>query len=439
MHCELFMNTLIHYNHAILCRSVFCNGSITSEPSIVEERFPSLRDLHVFSDQIINTGDTAVVCKAQFFHLPCAAKYIHCSLSDSTLGHLDSFKKGCEILQSCCHPNILTVLSTYSDNRLGHVMLMELMDKSLSKFLKDQKVHLPLHVQLNICSDVANGLEYLHAKKIIHGNLTATNVLLKDDRAKICGAMSLQHNTPDCELSLCPGAAGSLPRRSFSIPDYTDDIDSFSFGVLAMHVAILETPQPYALSEEGSEMKRFERSLEKVASKHPLHPLITKCLNDIGNLRPTAAELCMEFSEMQQSPWYRSSQSNEPIPIRQLALQNKQAEIERLWLYKKQAKQRQFTAQRNEEGLKNRIEILALQNSDLHEKVEEATKQLKGAKKGRNEVVTEKDRMCKQLWKEREKTEIRDSKIKELEKDKATYKTQLEAADGRVAELLGNA
>ena len=53
------------------------------------------------------------------------------------------------------------------------------------------------------------GLEYLHAQNIIHGNVIAANVLVKGGRAKIGGLMTLQINTPDSKLSLCPGAPES--------------------------------------------------------------------------------------------------------------------------------------------------------------------------------------------------------------------------------------
>jgi serine/threonine protein kinase len=134
--------------------------------------------MQVHHDKVLMNGDSAVVCKAQFLNLPCAAKYIHPKLVESSWWQAENFKKGCKILQDCRHPNIVTFLGIYSDLMLKQpILFMELMDKSL-KFLDEMKV-VPLHLQVDICIDVAQGLEYLHAKNIIHGNLTATNVLVK--------------------------------------------------------------------------------------------------------------------------------------------------------------------------------------------------------------------------------------------------------------------
>ena len=294
---------------------------------------PIRMQVQVFHDRVLMNGDSAVVCKAQFLHLPCAAKYIHPKLAESgNSWQLANFEKGCKILENCHHPNLVTNLSVYRHDSLGvPILLMELMDCSLKEFLEQAGAALPLHTQLNICYDVAQGLEYLHTKDIIHGNLTATNVLLHDGRAKICGVMSLQQNTPDGELSLCPGAPESLPRRSFSFSDYDEVIDCFSFGVLAIHIVTRETPKPHPLalqSSQSSEIERYERSLKKIKSTHPLHPIIIECLNDEPKKRPSAAKLCRDLSDMRVSSEYRVSQEADRLTASIMALQIKHLQKE---------------------------------------------------------------------------------------------------------------
>ena len=459
-----------------LCRSVFSNGSISSEVSAQNESFSSIDPtlIQVFHDKVIMNGDNAVICKAQFLHLPCAAKYIHAKLTDSSSWQLEKFEMGCKILQSCHHPNIVTFLGTYHDNHLGPIMLMELMDESLKSHLEKEAVKLPLHVQLNICSDVAHGLEYLHAKKIIHGDLTATNVLLKDDRAKICGTVSLQQITPETQLSLCPGSAVSLPQRSFSHSDYDEAIDCFSFGVLAIHTVTQGTPQSYPHTKEGSEIKRFERSLEKVDSNHLLHPLIIECLNNDSSLRPSSAKLCQELSNMRTSTDYYNSlkadhmaknlvklqlqsanvkikEKTKEIVDLQKEVEDTQVELERqnkefckqLQSVKEQAEQQQMEAQHNQESMKNRIAMLASRNKDLEEKNEASTKEiderkkkLEDMKKCEAEAVSEKARMRKHFWDEKGKNNAMLKNISELETKTVDLKSKLEESDRSYARLL---
>ena len=345
--------------------------------------------IHIYHNKVLMNGDSTVVCKAHFLTLPCAAKYVHQKLAKSSAWQLENFKKGCRILKACRHPNIVTCLDIHSDNRLGPILLMELMDQSLRQLIEHNKVDLPLYLQLDLCSDVAHGLEYLHAIDIIHGNLTATNVLVKEGRAKICGAMSLQLRTTNAELSRYPGAPGSMPRRSFSHSDYDEAIDCFSFGVLGIHVTTRELPKPRTqLHDECSEVERYEESLHSVPKGHLLLPLILKCLNDEGYQRPSAAKLCEELLDMINTSDYRNSLQIEYMQDR---LHEKTAENTVLQKYR-QAKLN--TANRETESPKNTV---AMENQNLkksHIPVYSRHERTK-IKKQKAEAVSEKDRMHK--------------------------------------------
>ena len=455
--------------------SVSLLSSASSRQSEIDEGFPTIDPsrIHIFHDKVLMNGDSAVVCKAQFLNLPCAAKYIHHKLVETSSWQLEMFEKGCKILQGCRHPNIVTTLGIHRDNRLKQpILLMELMDQSLKELLDHRKLDLPLYFQLDICSDVAQGLDYLHAKDIIHGNLTATNVLIKGGRAKIGGLMSLQINTPDGELSLCPGAPESMPRRSFSCADYDEAIDCFSFGVIGIYIATRKLPQPNTLARKSSEVERYEKDLQKVEDKkHPLYALIIKCLNNIEYLRPSATKLCEELASMIRSSAYRISQAAEHKSTELVSLQNeyirdrlceKTEEIEALqkeFKYKQtelesanealkkelEYKQGEIeAANRAEESLKNRLALVVLRNEDLEKKNEAATKELdltknqvqaatrksKDTKKQSDEAAMTKDRMYKG------ETQLMRQKIDELQKESDDYKHKLEESDRNYAELL---
>lgn len=471
---------------SLFSRSVFSSESLTSEMSRITEESVSLYPsfdpgrIQIFHDKVLQNGDNAVVCKAQFLHLPCAAKYVHQKLTESSSWQLENFLKGCKILESCRHPNIVTFLGMHSDTSLAMpILLMELMDQSLKEFLERAERVIPLHVQLDICYDVAQGLEYLHAKNIIHGDLMATNVLIREGRAKISGVMSLQHNTMDGELSQCPGSPECLPMRSISFSDYDEAIDCFSFGVLAIHIATRQMPKPHAMalqSSESSEVERYEHSLSKVNPKHLLYPIIFKCLNDEPSKRPSAAKLCCEFSDMRESSGYRTSQKAERVATELAGLQikhlqgvvgkqndeneqlrsqleDKQVEIQQqgeefrqLQHQRDHAESKLQKVQHDKEEMKNTMKKLTCSNKDFEEKIGAASKEiekykseLEGMKHCRtelNDVVAEKEKMCRDLWVEREKTGSMESKITELETAKVNLKTQLEASDKACAELM---
>ena len=184
---------------------------------------------------------------------------------------------------------------------------MEKMEQSLHNYLEHAEHPVPIHAQLDICHDIMQGLEYIHSREYIHGDITATNILLQGRRAKIGGMMTLQCKSPDAELSLCPGTPAYLPMRSFSFPDYDESIDCFSFGVLALHIATGRVPSPTShVTEPSSEFERYRKSIVKVGTRHLMYPTIIQCLKD-QSMRPTAATLCKQLSTLKEEEAYQSS------------------------------------------------------------------------------------------------------------------------------------
>ena len=413
-------------------------------------------------------GDNAVVCKAQFLHLPCAAKYVHRKLTESSTWQMTKFLRGCKILERCRHPNIVAFLGTYhDDSQVAPILLMELMDQSLKEFLDRARLPVPQYLQFDFCNDIAQGMDYLHAKKIIHGDLTATNVLVQGGRAKICGVMSLQHNVPGAELEQCPGASECLPLQVLTSSDYDEKIDCFSFGVLTIHIATQQTPRPRPLALQSnkttSEVERYKSSLEMVNDMHPLRQIIIECLSNEPDKRPSAAKLCSQLSEMKSSSDHRNSLKTNQISSEVLSLQIKQMQeendrkSEELRNELQQQREEVMQHQQAQEKLKKAIEekqnmitMLTLSNKDLDKKADDFEKKAEAASeklaKTRKEVeeykrqfednCTEMKNVKTNLKKEREKIETMESKIRELKSAKDDYKEKFEESDRNYARLL---
>ena len=101
---------------------------------------------------------------------------------------ITKFLQECQFLSTIKHPHIVQYLGTATDPQSRRpVLLMELMDESLTRFLERSTGPLPYHSQLNNCHDVALALAYLHSNGIIHRDLSSNNVLLigEGSRAKV--------------------------------------------------------------------------------------------------------------------------------------------------------------------------------------------------------------------------------------------------------------
>ena len=203
--------------------------------------------VELLKTESLGIGSYGDVCKAMCDDLPCAAKILHPALfqftAPGTTSVMQKFEQECRLLSAIKHPHIVQYLATYHDpeSRLP-VLLMELMDESLTRFLERSNEPLSYHTEVNLCHDIALALSYLHSNGIVHRDLSSNNVLLiAGSRAKVTdfGMVKLYdvnrstaHLTP---LTLCPGTTVYMsPEALRDRPVYTDKLDSFSFGVLCV-------------------------------------------------------------------------------------------------------------------------------------------------------------------------------------------------------------
>jgi serine/threonine protein kinase len=276
--------------------------------------------VEIHFDQVLGEGAYGVVCRAKCGLLPCAAKALHSALfsyqdpGESTI--LRKFDEECQFLSSIKHPNIIQYLGTAVDSETGrHVLLMELMDESLTKLLdQSKKGNCPpsYQLQISVCCDVSLALTYLHSNDIIHRDLSSNNVLLlAGRRAKVADfGVSTIFDSSINRLTVCPGSKVYMPPEAqIEPPDYTNKLDCFSLGVLIIQMATLRYPDPtplYRLVPNVDypsgiiqvfvpETKRRENDISLVAKDHPLLPMALDCL-EVD--RPSAQALCEELLEM---------------------------------------------------------------------------------------------------------------------------------------------
>ena len=217
----------------------------------------------LFKDQTLGIGSYGAVCKAKCDDLLCAAKIIHPTLFDPTALHqivphrehrlpIRRFQLECEFLSTIRHPNIVQYLGTHQDPDTGlPVLLMELMDNSLTHFLESSIQPIPYHIQVNVCYDVTLALSYLHSNGIVHRDLSSNNVLfIGNFRAKLTdfgmarlGDLNLLATR--YTNTMCPGTDVYMPPEAVQDkPVYTEKIDCFSFGVITVQILTREFPKP---------------------------------------------------------------------------------------------------------------------------------------------------------------------------------------------------
>ena len=303
------------------------------------------RNIQLIKTAALGTGSYGAVYKAVCDDLTCAGKILHPTLFQSNdpgaTTVMRRFQQECSFLSAIRHPNIVQYLGSYQDpeTRLP-VLLMELMDDSLTRFLEQFQESLPYHTQVNICHDIALALAYLHSNDIIHRDLSSNNVLLigAGNRAKVTDfGMAKLFNinrTTMTPLTMCPGTLAYMsPEALDDPPVYTSKLDTFSFGVLVIQIITQQFPNPgprmkkvrdprfpIGVQVPVPDTERRKLHIDLINPTHPLRPIAIDCLSYSEEDRPSAQDLCHCLAALKESPLYCDSVQQErsrPAPSTQ--------------------------------------------------------------------------------------------------------------------------
>ncbi|KAJ0052907.1 hypothetical protein Pint_00543 [Pistacia integerrima] len=250
-------------------------------------------------------------------------------------------------LLSLSHPNILHFLCGFTDEEKKECFLvMELMSRDLQSCVKEiccprRRIPFSLPVAIDLMLQIARGMEYLHSKKIYHGDLNPSNILVKSRgtftggylHAKVSGfglssVKKFTPKSPSTQNGPLPfiwyapevleeqeqtGSTGSLKYREKS--------DVYSFGMVCFELLTGKVPFEDA-HLQGDKMSRNIR-----AGERPLFPfhspkyvtnLTKRCWHTDPSQRPTFSSICRILRYIKRfvvmNPDY-NSQQDPPMPL----------------------------------------------------------------------------------------------------------------------------
>ncbi|XP_076895116.1 receptor like protein kinase S.2-like [Bidens hawaiensis] len=208
---------------------------------------------HGFSETCcIGSGGYGKVYKAELYHhdginsLRVAIKRI--SSREDKLGE-QGFIAEIEMLSKCKHPNIVS-LQGFCDEGAEMILIYEYVSNgSLADYFTNTKtvINLTWTQRIQICLDIANGLNYLHTctddkQVIVHRDIKSDNILLDDKWvAKIAdfGLGRLRHASQQGSTLITKNIAGT---DEYLDPEYmktgklNTKSDVYSFGVVMLEI-----------------------------------------------------------------------------------------------------------------------------------------------------------------------------------------------------------
>ena len=431
--------------------------------------------------QTLGIGSYGSVCKAQCDDLLCAAKIIHQTLFDPNVHQriehqreyrlpINRFMQECEFMSAIRHPNIVQYLGTRQDPQTGlPVLLMELMDDSLTNFLESSQDAVPYHIQVNFCHDITLAISYLHSNGITHRDLSSNNVLLCGNvKAKVTdfgmaklGDINPQATRRRVSFTTCPGTDAYMPPEAVKgKPVYTVKIDCFAIGTLIIQILTRCFPEPGdrlktiqidhpqfpggTVYAPVSEIERRQNHISQVIPNHPLLPIALHCLKDNDIERPSAQELCHRVAALKETPQFvesvrRAQERPEPgtTTEREEEIRELQQQVE-----DKDEANRQMR-QEHVQQIQGLQQIIGSQNNCLQEKddiiqTKEQTivasqqeyQQLRGTIRDKDQLIEERERQLKhvtqQLKSLQQVTAQFQTRIQELEQQQVNRKSPME-------------
>ncbi len=351
------------------------------------------RDIQLYKKEVLGIGSYGSVYRAQCDSLLCAAKVIHPTLIIDNPGAKSPqgrFRAECEFLGTLRHPNIVQYLGTWTDPTTSlPVLLMELMNHSLTQFLERAETSLHFHTQVNICHDIVLALSFLHSNNIIHRDLSSNNILMiADKQAKVTdfGMAQLKslRDATRLNFTMCPGTDVYMPPEAVKEgAKYSEKIDCFSFGVLAIQILSQKYPSPgnrvksvlvggRELLEPQTEYSRREEDIKIVDTTHPLLSIACDCLKDKEGDRPSATELCRLLAGLKEDERYArrdagSSEEKESGAEEELRSLKEELEESKVAIRDKD-RQISLCMEKN----RNTIETMGMEIQDLQERLNKA-------------------------------------------------------------------
>ena len=123
-------------------------------------------------------------------------------------------------------------------------------------------------------------------------------------------------------LTMCPGTTAYMPPEALvTPPKYSNKLDCFSHGVLAIQIITRQFPNPGDVTVTirdaryptgrvvvfVPESDRRKKDVDLVDPNHPLLPLALHCLKDDDIDRPSADELCGRLATLKGEQMYTHS------------------------------------------------------------------------------------------------------------------------------------
>ncbi|XP_058838071.1 raf homolog serine/threonine-protein kinase Raf-like [Topomyia yanbarensis] len=248
--------------------------------------------------QRIGSGSFGTVYKAHW-HGPVAVKTLN--VKTPSAAQLQAFKNEVAMLKKTRHCNILLFMGCVSKPSLA-IVTQWCEGSSLYKHIHVNETKFKLNTLIDIARQAAQGMDYLHAKNIIHRDLKSNNIFLHDDfsvkigdfglaTAKVRWSGSQQSNQPTGSiLWMAPEVIRMKDQNPYSFQS-----DVYAFGIVLYEMLTEQLPYNHINNKD---------QILFMVGCGKLRPDLTKVRSDCPQALKRCVEDCIKFSR-EERPLFR--------------------------------------------------------------------------------------------------------------------------------------
>ncbi|XP_055309528.1 raf homolog serine/threonine-protein kinase Raf isoform X1 [Sitodiplosis mosellana] len=246
----------------------------------------------------IGSGSFGTVYRAHW-HGPVAVKIL--KVKTPSPAHLQAFKNEVAMLKKTRHCNILLFMGCVSKPSLA-IVTQWCDGSTLFKHIHVNETRFELNTLIDIARQVAQGMDYLHAKNIIHRDLKSYNIFLHEDLSVKIGDFGLatakarwsgeqQSEYPTGSLIWM---APEVIRMRETNP-YSFQSDVYAFGIVMYELLTLQLPYNHINNKDEILLK---------VGRGVLRPDLSKVRSDCPQALKRLAEDCMKLNR-DERPLFR--------------------------------------------------------------------------------------------------------------------------------------